>query len=450
MLSISVDGVDQATITAGRQNVTHSYDQSHVKQRIDKVAQLGSVFTFGRTELEPMVFAHIVEGGDDSFAARVEGSSLVFAPSLPPGYLDGLLASYLITEAYKWDPLLLRTILNNGTATYREGEVEAGLELPGIHDETTGLTVLFDPETNLPHIIRSYEDHPFFGPSTHDLLVYNYTEIDGVMFPKRFKTIYNNKHVIADYAADQVLTNQELDEGLFNRPGNGTVPEASVPTRNPEYSFAEIGGFSNDFVWTGPYTGTYEALEESAVQPFQDVPGLWILNMDMRQAVIELEDGSVIVLDAPPHQSKLVIEWVQRKLDKNVTHIWPTHHHHDHAFGTADYVAMGAKIIASERGGHYYSSMNLTEGQIVTYSRGGALVLSDTQTQLVLVDLEGTLHAEDHGYAFISPANPTANSSTAVFEADHANLPTMDVIDQGLLQELLSALARDRVTRDAQ
>ncbi|WKT54478.1 Metallo-beta-lactamase [Fusarium oxysporum f. sp. vasinfectum] len=446
MLSISVEGLDQAVVAAGRQNVTFSYDQPHVKQRIHKVAQLGAAFTFARPKLEPMDFSYVVEGGDDGFAAHIGGSSIVFAPALPDGYLDGLLASYLITEANKWDPFLLRTILINEKATYCAGKVGAGIELPGVHDETTGLTILFDPETDLPHIIRSYEDHPFFGPSTHDLLVYNYVEIDGVKFPRRFKTVYNNKHVIADYAADQVLTNLELDEGFFSRLGNGTIPGGSVPTRDPEYSFAEIGDFSANFVWSGPYIGTFEALDASAVQPFQDVPGLWILNMDLRQAVVELEDGSVIVLDAPPHQSKLVIEWAQRRLGKNVTHVWPSHHHHDHAFGVADYAAIGAKIIAPEQGARYYSRLTLTEGQIITYSRGDALVLRDSQTQLALVDMEATIHAEDHGYAFISPARPTANSSTALFDADHANLAPIDAGDHGLLQELVDALARDRVT----
>ncbi|KAH7116419.1 hypothetical protein EDB81DRAFT_668834 [Dactylonectria macrodidyma] len=448
MLSISVHGLDQATIAAGRQNVTFSFEQPHVKQRIDTIAQLGATWTFSRPTLEPMDFSHLVEGGDDGFAARLRGSSLVFDPAQPEGYMDGLLASYLITEANKWDPLLIRTILTNKKATYRVGKTEAGIELPGVHDESIGLTILFHPDTKLPYIIRSYEDHPFFGPSTHDLLVYNYVEVDGVEFPRRFKTIYNNKHVIADYAADQVLSNLELEEGFFSRPGTGTVPEDSIPTRDPEYGFAEIGETASNFVWSGPYTGTFEALDASAEQPFQDVPGLWILNMVMRQAVVELEDGSVIVLDAPPHQSKLVIDWVQQRLGKNVTHVWPTHHHHDHSFGVADYAAIGAKIIVPENGAPYYARLNLTQGQILTYRRGDAMVLKDSKTQLALVDMQGTIHAEDHGYAFISSARPTTNSSTALFEADHANLATIDSADHGMLQELIDVLVRDRVTLD--
>ncbi|KAH7141949.1 hypothetical protein EDB81DRAFT_899393 [Dactylonectria macrodidyma] len=447
MLAISMDGLDQAAVTAGRQNVTFSFDRPHVKQRIDKLAQLGATWTFGRASLEPMDFSLLIEGGDEGFAAVVEGSYNLYNPGgEPAGYVDGLLASYLITEAYKWDPLLLQKILTNNKATYRMKKTNAGIEVPTVHDETTGLAILFDPDTHLPHIIRSYEDHPFFGASTHDLLVYNYTEVEGVQFPQRFKTIYNSKHVIGDYAADQVLTNVYQTEQFFARPGNGTVPEGSAPTRDPEYSFAEIGETSANFLWPGAYTGTLEALEAAITQPYQDIPGLWILSMEMRQAVIELEDGSVIVLDAPPHQSKLVIEWVQQRLGKNVTHVWPTHHHHDHAFGVVDYVESGAKVIAPEHAAHYYARMNLTKGQIVTYKRGDSITFKDSQTQLVLIDMQATLHAEDHGYAFILPTCPKFNSSTAIFEADHANLAWIDTADQGLIQELADALIRDRVT----
>lgn len=110
----------------------------------------------------------------------------------------------------------------------------AGLTAKLVHDASLGITVLFDPQSNLPNIIRSYEQHPFFGPSTHDLVVSKYIAIDGVQLPSRFKTVYNNKHLIGDYRADEVLVNSPLADGLFSVPGNGTIPEASVPIRDPE------------------------------------------------------------------------------------------------------------------------------------------------------------------------------------------------------------------------
>ncbi|KAH6949740.1 hypothetical protein BKA56DRAFT_506653, partial [Ilyonectria sp. MPI-CAGE-AT-0026] len=406
-----------------------------------------------RASLQPMEFSLLIEGGDAAHAAVVRGSYDYYNPGgEPTGYVDGLLASYLITEAYKWQPLLLQTV--NAPVGYSQDtaipEHVPNIEI--VHDETTGLAILFDADTHLPHIIRSYEDHPFYGPSTHDLLVHSYTEVNGVQFPQRFRTIYNGRNVIGDYVADQVLVNSQLPADFFSKPGNGTIPERSVPILDSEYSFAEIGETSANFIWAGPYTHTFADLEAATTQPFEDIPGLWIMSLTMRQAVVELEDGSVIVLDAPPHQSKLVLQWVRERLGKNVTHVWvirPTHHHHDHAFGVVDFVAAGAKVIAPEHAANYYSNLNLTADQMVTYKRGGSLVLKDSQTQLALVDMQATLHSEDHGYAILLPACPTANSPTAIFEADHGNLALIDAFDHGLLQELFDNLVHDKVALNA-
>ncbi|KAK1710317.1 uncharacterized protein BDZ83DRAFT_724054 [Colletotrichum acutatum] len=448
MMGISVAGVDNAAVTAGRQNMSFAFDEKHVKQRIDKVASLGPGWTFGRANLAPMDFSIVAEGGENGYAAVTRGSYNLYNPSgEPEGYLDGLLASYLISEAYKWHPLLLPTILANNNFTSRQGETGAGITLAGVHDDTLELTVLFDPATNLPYIIRSYEDHPFFGESTHDLLVHDYAEVNGVQIPRRFKTIYNGKHLVGDYRADQTIINGSLSSDFFAVPGNGTVPDSSVPIRNAQYSFSEIGETSANFLWPGAYTGTKESIAGSISQPLQDLPGFWTISpggdLGMRQGFVELEDGSVIVLDAPPHQSKLVIEWVQANLGKNITHVWPTHHHHDHAFGVVDYVAQGAKLIVPEHAAGYYTTV--PREQVVSYPRGGSYVLKDSRLQLALVDMEATIHAEDHGYALIIPSCPVETSSSAVFDADHGNLAFIETFDHAAVQELLNSLTRDKV-----
>lgn len=63
--------------------------------------------------------------------------------------------------------------------------------------------------------------------------------------------------------------------------------------------------------------------------------------------------------------------------------------------------------------------------------------------------MQGTIHAHDHGYAYIRPTCPTANSSTAVFDADHGNLNFIDTFDHNAVEELLGALASDGVAASA-
>ena len=60
-----------------------------------------------------------------------------------------------------------------------------------------------------------------------------------------------------------------------------------------------------------------------------------------------------------------------------------------------------------------------------------------------------TIHAEDIGYAYIRPAFPTTNSSTAIFDADHCNLNFVETFDQGTTEALLSSLAADGVAANA-
>ncbi|KAB2100513.1 hypothetical protein AG0111_0g11620 [Alternaria gaisen] len=138
----------------------------------------------------------------------------------------GYLAAYMITDSHKWDPLLVSKI-STGQFTLRSEPVEGDLLLPAVFDQSLNISVLFDPDTYLPFAIRTYEDHPFFGPSTNDLRVYDYIRVDGLMIPRHFKIIYNNKRLITDFLADEVSINFDVEPSFFNvsaERGNLNIP----------------------------------------------------------------------------------------------------------------------------------------------------------------------------------------------------------------------------------
>lgn len=190
-----------------------------------------------------------------------------------------------------------------------------------MYDGTLDLAVLLDPVTSLPYIIRSYENHSFFGRVTQDLVVHDYTTVNGVGFPRRFKTIFNREYVVSDYSVDSVIVNSDIASTSFKGPA-GRLPE-HAPRRDRLYDFAEIGEFNSFYSWNGQYAGTFENV--TAVNPWADLPGVWLVTVTnapgVRQLVIEV-GNSVVVLDAPPHQSLLIIQWVRERLGKSVTHIW--------------------------------------------------------------------------------------------------------------------------------
>jgi hypothetical protein len=191
------------------------------------------------------------------------------------------------------------------------------------------VTIIFDPATNLPFIIRSYEVHPVFGICTNDLQLSNYTSIGGVMFPQRFLTIYNtpleSNAVLEDFLVEGIEVNPAFPSTFFDGlPANATESVKVAPAQMPEYSHAEIGEFYSNMIWAGEFSGTLNNV--SATHPIADLPSLWNLiyedtDLPYAQLVIEFEDG-VIVADAPPHQSLLTIQWVNENLKKPITHLW--------------------------------------------------------------------------------------------------------------------------------
>ncbi|RBQ72874.1 hypothetical protein FVER14953_20555 [Fusarium verticillioides] len=163
---------------AGSQNISFSYDQPHMKQRIDRFHESGEMFLLARPALDPFKYSLVVQGGEKGYAAVVDGNMNLFVPnSAPEGYVDGLLAAYLVFDAERMSPKLLSTILSNNNYSTSLEDAGMGLKLPA--------------DTKLPYIIRSYEYHGIYGNSTQDLVVYNYTTVDGVKFPGRFKIMYN-------------------------------------------------------------------------------------------------------------------------------------------------------------------------------------------------------------------------------------------------------------------
>ncbi|KAJ9419518.1 hypothetical protein FOXG_07119 [Fusarium oxysporum f. sp. lycopersici 4287] len=449
MEAYSVLGVDNMMSPAGSQNISFSYDQPHIMQRIDRFHEAGEIFLLARPALDPFHYSLVLQGGKKGYAAIVEGTMNLFEPDAPPeGYVDGLLAAYLIYEAERMSPMLLSTILLNNNYSTGLVDTGTGLQLPAVHDKTLDLTVLFDADTKLPYIIRSYEDHGIYGKSTQDLLVYNYTSVDGVRFPSRFKTIYNKQHILMDYYVDTVVVNPDLDPQFFDGPPGRHA--ANYPTRDSSYDFSEIGEWYSNCLWAGAYRGTLTNL--SATTPLPDMPGVWFLNFpasDYQQVVVEFEN-EVLVLDSLPHQSHLVLQWARETLGKAVTHVWPSHHHHDHALGLKDYVAAGAKVVVLDQAQDYYS--NILGIQFVTYSANKPITFHDSHTQATIVHLQGSAHAFDQAYAAITPMCPTANSTMAIFEADYWNphFANSDYfVDHIEAAEFLNKLSEDRVARDS-
>jgi len=188
------------------------------------------------------------------------------------------------------------------------------------------MSILFDPETYLPFAIRTYENHPFFGPSTNDLRVYDYTPIDGLMIPRHFKVMYNNKLLITDFLADGVSVNFDVEPSFFDVPAERG--DLNVPVTDSALT-AYIGEKYANYLWFGRFNFT--AADFDAQQPYTDMPGVWVIRMpgvaSYRQILLESE-GYVVVLDAPGDQAQVLQEWIRINIGKPVSQVWVSQRSH--------------------------------------------------------------------------------------------------------------------------
>ena len=122
----------------------------------------------------------------------------------------------LVREAIRQSPTLLLKVAEHQNSTISTTLSFQGVDFPAVVDNQLGLSILFDPDTSLPYVIRVYEDHAIFGKSTNDLVYYNYTAVDNVQAPLRVKIIYNQEHMLVDTLYTPPTINPSIEPGFFD------------------------------------------------------------------------------------------------------------------------------------------------------------------------------------------------------------------------------------------
>ena len=117
---------------------------------------------------------------------------------------------------------------------------------PSVHDPSLNLTVLFDPETYLPYVVRAYENHRLFGLSTNDFVLNNYTAIDGIQFPQYIHTMYNERNLLVHTIRDAITINPSFAAGFFDGLSQDLIAQTGSQLKpaaaevSTEYDAAEV------------------------------------------------------------------------------------------------------------------------------------------------------------------------------------------------------------------
>ncbi|KAI9148732.1 hypothetical protein HJFPF1_10774 [Paramyrothecium foliicola] len=442
---------DRFMVSAGSQNVSFSFHEETFSQRIDRTylssgTSLSPTIPIDGPEMSPRDMSLVLRSGADGFACQVKGSNAVTLPAdRTVGYLDSAITEYLLLQALKLSPKLLIDIESHSpvptSVTFREAVH------PAIHDRVTNITVVFDPESHLPLLIRTFENHRILGPATRDLQLFNYKEIHGILFPHSQKTIYQEHAIIEETDISKVHVDSAFEEGFFSGlSSEETETTPSPPKAIPGYEHAYIGDWWSNTLWTGPYRGTLG--NAVAKQLYADLPGVYHLsfsdNPNFSHLILEFED-SVMVFEAPPQQTDLVIQWVEENLRKPISHLWVSHHHHDHNLDVAKFVKIGASIIVPEIAASYWSQ--IPDIDLVTFTVEKPYIHSDGKLQARFLWQPEASHSSDWTYAMVTSACPDANSTMLAFTADSFN-PTI-ALDSAVANGWLLQAIDDGLSRNA-
>ncbi|KAL7916698.1 hypothetical protein GGI35DRAFT_485828 [Trichoderma velutinum] len=416
---------DTGVIIQGAQTLSYdlSGNTSDVIQRIDKQYTISDFFNFARPSLDPFDVSLVVRGGASGYACYVKGNEHVFNPP---------------DSAF--------------------GYTDAG-PYPSVHDHSLNLTVLFDPETYLPYAVRAYENHRIFGPSTNDYILTNYTVVDGVKIPQTVHTLYNEENLLFHTIRDAITINPPFEAGYFDGLSSDQIGQTGSQLKptpaeaSSEYDPAEVFENNENLVWYGPYPGSLETLNVS--KPAPGLPNIYNLVFEgsIYACTVGVFDDTIIVADAAPHQSKLVIQWIKQTFNRSPTHFKLlntsilTFSTDDHNYGAADFVEAGAVLVVPK--GYEYYWKNIPGVKFAFSEENKPFIHKDTHMQVRAIWHPGFVHASDWMYFMWTTACPTANSPVVATLADAWSPGFIGYeFDNNLAISYLNFAAADRMPHD--
>ncbi|PTB63672.1 hypothetical protein BBK36DRAFT_1171147 [Trichoderma citrinoviride] len=424
---------DQSVAEAGSETLSFDFS-SDLRARLDRYYRYNDYWIWAQPGLEPsMNYSIVLKDGEDGYACFTERQNSFFVndPTQTLGYADSFLADYLVHQAKQFAlPWLLQQMTLSASRLRACDTIEpltknrfTVLELDNL-----GLSLIVNATSHRPYKIRSLETHATYGNVTNDLLLSNYSTVAfdnnpdlKLQLPHRLQTIFNSSDVLEDVKLDSISVNSPIKAGFFDPdlPAQDTSsPQA--PKQSSLYPRSEVHEFFEAGLWGGPFEAFFNTSDVVVTHPIPDIPqimAVYVGYADYVQLVLNFTDG-VLITDAAPHRSRILIQWVKETLNKTVTHIVPSHHHRDHAGGVPDYVKAGATLVVPEVAKRFYASVNNGNVRFATYSESKPFVLKDENIQFRSLWRDESPHARDWSYGIATLACPTGDEGVVAFVAD--------------------------------
>lgn len=409
---------DQSVSAAGSQIMSFKEHDGKLQERIDRIYRYNDYWIWAWPDLVPaMNYSVVLQDGSDGYACFNQGQNNFYVedPSIALGYADAYLTDYLVHQAHQFAlPWLIKQFVNAKPLAVRQvKDPFTDTVLPAIEHPSLNLTLVV--ANNLPYMVRSFEQHKIFGPSTSDVIFSNYSSFGSVLLPQRFQTVYNTFNMVEDFFIDNFRINPSWSADYFNPSSNTT---RVAPAQSLEYPRSEVHEFFETALWGGPFLfNVSDVTVEYPVPGVQAIKSVYVGYADYVQLLVEFDEGFLIT-DAPPHRSRILLDWIKQNTQKKISYVVPSHHHRDHAGGVGDYVAAGAKLVVPEIAREYYENVNGGKVAFVTYTQEEPFVLDDGKVQFRSFWRGENPHAADWSYGLATTSYPTDGTGVVVYVAD--------------------------------
>jgi glyoxylase-like metal-dependent hydrolase (beta-lactamase superfamily II) len=216
--------------------------------------------------------------------------------------------------------------------------------------------VMFDPATNLPARVRTFDWDGLEGDSAYDAEYSDWRDEDGAKIA--FHALYTlNGMKIAELNLSSVTVNPDLPAATFNIPENilATAAKPASPDVTPFQWIIrrQFLGFYYDS--DKMYTDDADSLRLVDIGP----------NISQTQGgthntIFIATNSSLIVVEAPNDDGQSIqsIEMAKKRYPgKPIHYLILTHHHVDHVSGMRTYAAEGATIVVGKGNGDYFRKL---------------------------------------------------------------------------------------------
>lgn len=417
-----------------------------------------------------MNYTIVMKDDDEGYAFFTKGQNSFFVndPTQALGYADSFLTDYLINQAHQFSLLWLLKQMTETTSDLRSYEMAEPitnnrfqvLEILG-----SELSIIVNATSHIPYKIRALERHATFGNSTNDLLLSNYSTVSfggnsslGLLLPHRLQTVFNSADILEDVKLDSITINPTFERGFFDPlPVSDKQTPPQSPKQSNVYPRSEVHEFFEAGLWGGPFESFFNTSDVVVEYPIPSIPqimSVYVGYADYVQLVVNFTDG-ILVTDAAPHRSRILLQWVKEKFNKPITHVVPSHHHRDHAGGVPDYVAAGAVLVVPEVAKKFYSEVNGGNVKFETYNETDPFILKDDTVQFRSAWREENPHARDWSYGIATSACPSDSEGVVAFIADvwspDPNTTEGDAVrfDSGYARQWLDVAVQDGLPRHA-